>query len=192
MNIRKGYPMKKTIWWFVVLAVTVMPFSFAACSKQMDKKQVSAPARKDVPPLFIIERSTNANIVRYDARLTADGELDPVEPVIAYWVLLAEDGRREELNWIEKKKAYGFHIEPDASGGGCKMTIVAVPQGQITVKKDGDTIRAELAIDGHQAVLEKIFISASGGLLGPEVHYIELFGKDPETGEKRYQKIVKK
>jgi len=189
MNIRKGYPLKKTIWWLAILAVT---FSSVACTKQMDETQDPAPARKEVPPLFIIERSTNANIVRYDARLTTDGELDPVEPVVAYWVLLAEDGRREELNWIEKKKAYGFHIEPDASGGGYKMTIVAVPQGQITVKKDGDAIHAELAIDGHPAVLEKIFISASGGLLGPEVHYIELFGKDPEKGDKRYQKIVKK
>ena len=118
--------------------------------------------------------------------------LDPNEPVIAYWVLLAEDGRREELNWIEKKKAYGFHIKPDPSVNGYKMTVVAVPQGQITVKKDGDAIRAELVIDGRPAVLEKIYINATDGLLGPKVHYIELYGKDLKTGEKRYQKIVKK
>jgi len=184
--------MKKAIWWFVVFAVTAVSFSLVACAKQMEKKPGPAPAQKKTQPLFIIERSKNANVVHYDAQLSADGNLDPNEPVIAYWVLLAEDGRREELNWIEKKKAYGFHIKPDPSVNGYKMTVVAVPQGQITVRKDGDTVRAELFIDGRPAVLEKIYINATDGLLGPKVHYIELYGKDLKTGEKRYQKIVSK
>jgi hypothetical protein len=143
-------------------------------------------------PLFIIERSKNANVVRYDARLTADGKLDPKEPVIAYWVLSAEDGRREELSWIEKKKAYGFDIKPDPSVKGYKMTLVADPKRQITVRKDGDTVRAEGVIDGRPAVLEKMYIKASDGLTGPKVQYIELYGKDLQTGGKRYQKIVPK
>jgi hypothetical protein len=184
--------MKKAIWWFIVLALTAVSFSFAACAKQTEKKPDTAGAQKKTQPLFIIERSKNANVVHYDARLTADGKLDPNEPVIAYWVLLAKDGRREELNWIEKKKAYGFIIKPDSSVNGYKMTLVSVPQGQITVKKDGDAVRAERAIDGHPAVLEKIYINASDGLLGPKVHYIELHGKDIKTGEKRFQKIVQK
>jgi len=78
-------------------------------------------------PLFIIERSKNANVVHYDARLTADGKLDPKQPVIAYWIMLAKEGRREELSWIEKKKAHGFHIKPDPSVNGYKMTVVAAP-----------------------------------------------------------------
>jgi hypothetical protein len=60
------------------------------------------------------------------------------------------------------------------------------------VKKDGDAIRAELVIDGLPAVLEKIYINASDGLMGPKVHYIELYGKDIKTGDKRFQKIAKK
>jgi len=67
-----------------------------------------AAAQAKTQPLFIIERSKNANVVHYDARLDADGRLDPKEPVVAYWIMLAEDGRRENLNWIEKRKAYGF------------------------------------------------------------------------------------
>ena len=184
--------MKKAIWLFIVLAVTAVSFSFVACAKQMEKKPDPAPTQKKTQPLFIIERSKNANVVHYDAQLIADGNLDSNEPVIAYWVLLAEDGRREELNWIEKKQAYGLYIEPNPSVNGYKMTLVAVPEGQITVRKDGDTVRAELVIDGHPSVLEKIYINATDGLLGPKVLYIELYGKDLKTGEKRYQKIVKK
>ena len=194
--------MKKTIWWFIVFAVTAMSFSLVGCAKKEEKKSAPAPesekaappaaAQKITQPLFIIERSKNANVVHYDAHLTAAGGIDSNEPVIAYWVMLATDGHREELNLIEKKKAYGFTIKPDSSVNGYKMTVVAIPQGQITVKKDEDAIRGELVIDGHPAILEKIYINATDGLLGPKVHYIELYGKDLKTGEKRYQKIVKK
>ena len=168
--------MKKAMWWFAVLVLLAAP----------------ASAQIKTSPLFIIERSKNANVVHYDARLTADGKLDPKEPVIAYWVLLAEDGRREELSWIEKKKAFGFEIKPDPSVKGYKMTLVADPQRQLTVKKEGDAVRAEGVIDGQPAVLEKMYIKASDGVTGPKVEYIELYGKDLKTGGKRYQKIVPK
>jgi hypothetical protein len=51
--------------------------------------------------LFTIERSKNANLVVYDARLTDSGELDPKSAVVVYWLLKAQDGRREELNRVE-------------------------------------------------------------------------------------------
>ena len=168
--------MKKAMWWFAVLALLAPP----------------AAAQTKTSPLFIIERSKNANVVHYDARLTADGKLDPKEPVIAYWVLLAEDGRREKLGWIEKKKAYGFTIKPDPSVNGYKMTLVAAPEQQITVKKEKDAVRAEAVIDGRPAVLEKMYINASDGLTGPKVHFIEVYGKDLQTGEKRREKMVPK
>jgi hypothetical protein len=183
-------PMKKAILWSAVLAVAIV--SVVACAKEAEKSPGAAGVQKKTQPLFIIQRSKNANVVHYDARLTADGKLDPNEPVVAYWVLLAEDGRREELSSIEKKMAYGFRTKADPSVNGYKMTVVAVPKGEITVRKVGDVVRAELVIDGHPSVLERIYINATDGLLGPKVHYIELYGKDIETGEKRYQKIVKK
>jgi hypothetical protein len=168
--------MKKAMWWFAVLTLLSVP---------------AAPQVK-TSPLFVIQRSKNANVVHYDAQLTADGKLDPKEPVIAYWVMLAKDGRREELNWIEKKKAYGFDIKPDPSGNGYRMTVVAYPKREITVRQQGDAVRAELVIDGRPAVFEKMYINASDGPTGPNVHYIELYGKDLQTGRKRFQKIVPK
>jgi len=186
----------------IVLALLAVSFSFAGCATPAEKKTAASPApakaaaptaaQKKTHLLFLIERSKNANVVHYDARITTDGKLDPKEPVMAYWVLLAEDGRREELSWIEKKKAYGFDIKPDPSVNGYKMSLVAAPQLQITVKKAGDAIRAEGVIGGQPAVLEKIYINASDGLTGPKVHYIMLYGKDLKTGGKLSQKIVPK
>ena len=166
--------MKRAIWWFAVLALLVVP----------------AEAQIKTSPLFIIERSKNANVVHYDARLTADGKLDPKDPVIAYWVLSAEDGRREELSQLEKKTAYGFDIKPDPTVKGYKMTLVADPQRQISVKKEGDAVRAEAVIDGRPAVLEKIYVNASDGVVGPKVRYVEVYGKDVQTGEQRRETMV--
>jgi hypothetical protein len=168
--------MKKAMWWFAVLALLAVP----------------AAAQVKTSPLFIIERSKNANVVHYDARLTGDGKLDPKEPVIAYWIMLAEDGRREKLSSIEKKEAYGFTIKPDPSVNGYKMTLVAAPEHQITVKKDKGAVRAEVVIDCRPAVLEKIYINASEGLLVPKVQYIEVYGKDLQTGTERREKMVPK
>ena len=169
--------MKKALWWFAVLVLLAVP---------------AAAARIKTSPLFIIERNLNANIVHYDARLTANGKLDPKEPVIAYWVRLAENGSRKELSWIEKKKAYGFAIKPDPSVNGYKMTLVAAPEKQITVKKEKDAVRAETVIDGRPAVLEKMYIRASDGLTEPKVQYIEVYGKDLQTGERLHEKMVPK
>jgi predicted small lipoprotein YifL len=194
--------MKKTIGWFIVFALLAVSFSLVGCATPAEKKPASAPApekaaaptaaHKKTQLLFIIERSKNANVVHYEARLTTDGKLDPKEPVVAYWVLLAENGRREELSWIEKKKAYGFTIKPDPSVKGYKMNLVAAPERQITVKEEKDAVRAEAVIDGRPAVLEKMYINASDGLTGPKVHYIEVYGKDLQTGEKRREKMVPK
>jgi len=213
--------MQKALWWFAILAPLAAPGSAqpeirrlftvaqsnaapspaqpgkSAAGRQRAKKakpRVSSkapPPRLGTQPLFIIGRNKNANVVHYDAQLTADGKLDPKEPVIAYWVMLAQDGKRKNLSWIEKKMAYGIKIKPDPSVNGYQMTIVAATQRSIAVKKVGSAVRAEIVIDGRLAILEKMYIDASGGLR-PTVHYLELYGKDVQTGEKRFEKVIPK
>lgn len=197
-----GGPIKKALGFFLVIALLVVSFSSVGWAMQETKKPSSAPAprKSDAPAavrnrtrsLFVIERSKNANVVHYDARLTSEGKLDATEPVSAYWIMRAEDGRREKLNWMENEKGYGFDIKPNPSVNGYIMTLMAAPQQQITVKKAGNDIRAEVVINGRPSVLEKIYIDASDGLTGPKVHYIMLYGKDLKTGKKLSQKSVPK
>ena len=183
----------KEAMWLGVLAL----LAAAGCAHDKTRLPLTIGQSKTAPdgamaetrPLFIIERSKNANVVHYDARLVADGKLDPDEPVIAYYIMLAEDGRRKELNWIEKKMAYGFNIRPDPSVSGYELTMVAAPQRSITVKQEGSAFRAELLINGRPAVLEKIYINASDGPIWPTVHYIELYGRDTQTAEHRFERV---
>jgi hypothetical protein len=141
-------------------------------------------------PLFVIERSKNTNVLHYDAQLTPDGKLDPREPVTAYWIMHEENGQREDLTWLEKKKAYGFDIEPEKGGGGFRMILKPVPKRTIRIYQDGTEIRAEAAIGRKTGRLGKLYIKSDETKMLPKVLCIELFGTDTATGELLYEKLV--
>ncbi len=65
----------------------------------------------DRDALFHIERNKNANIVQYDAQIKPDGMLYSKEPVVGYWIRLADQGQVKELTWIQKTFAYGFTVK---------------------------------------------------------------------------------
>lgn len=162
-----------------------------SCPVTADAAEDAVPENKDrEQTLFFIQRSKNANEVHYAARLTAEGKLDRKQPVVAYWLLLAEDGRRAELNFLQRRKAYGFSIAPAPSGETWLMTLVAYPAREITVRQTPDGVQAEILIAGRRSNLEKLYIAATEGKFLPTVNYIELFGRDLEAGEKTYEKII--
>jgi len=141
-------------------------------------------------PLFTIEKSTNANAVHYEARLTRGGKLDPIQPVIAYWVMAAEDGRRQALNFIERTKAYGFNVHPDHTPDSFKLVVVSDRKKEIRVFQEGEVVRAVANIGGHLAYLRKIFITARKAWFLDLPDYAEMFGVDVRTGEPVYEKVL--
>ncbi len=138
--------------------------------------------------LFVIERNKNANIVEYIANVDRAGNIEKAEPIHAYWKLLAENGRTQELNLFEQK-AYGFNCNFDSVTGEYQLEINSFKQRRITVYKDQDTVRAETIISGKPGFLEKVYIRAEQGAFVPVVKYIELYGKDKISGEPLYEKI---
>ncbi len=142
-------------------------------------------------PLFTIEKSSNANRVQYEARITPDGHIDPKNPVVAYWIMAAENGRRQELNILERAKAYGFTIHPDSAPDSYKLWVVSHKEKEIHVYRDGPTVRAEAIIGGHVALVQKIFIQMHKSFMLTLPDFGEMFGFDKETGEKRYEKVTR-
>ena len=138
--------------------------------------------------LFIIAHNKNANVVRYEAEIGLDGKLDPAVPVKAYWLMLNEDGRRKELTVLDKK-AYGFSCEFDNKAGVCNLTIRSFKKRGITIAAEKNQVTAQMLIGGRQSVLKKVYIDAMHALVIPKVRYIELFGKDAQTGKQNYEKI---
>ncbi len=141
-------------------------------------------------PLFTIEQSESANFVQYAAQLAPGGTLNGAEPVVAYWIMRAEDGRRERLNLLEVKLAYGFKTSWEADGDSVFVQLVSHPQKKLRVCRVNGSYRVETVINGHLAFLERIYVkSANGGIL-PRVEYLELYGNDIRTGGSLYEKVM--
>jgi Domain of unknown function (DUF4833) len=147
-----------------------------------------AQSHEQYVPLFTIERSINANVVHYEAKVK-DGRLDLREPVVAYWVMATEGGRRQALNLIERTKAYGFTTLAEQIGESYKMFLVSDRMREIRVVDQNGSVHAEAIIAGAQAYLQRIFITARKALLFDTAESAELYGVDVATGQPRYEKV---
>lgn len=141
-------------------------------------------------PLFKIERNKNANIVQYDARITADGTLYKKEPVTAYWIRLAEQGQKQELSWMQKTFAYGINAKLSRDRNSAELELKAEIGRPIHVQREDDSYRATADINGVQAYIEKIFIHATGSGMSTEVDYIDLHGSSIDGGAQQYERII--
>ena len=140
-----------------------------------------ALAARTYQPLFRIERSKNANVVQYDAVLESPEKLDPRGPVIAYWIMLAKDGRREGLSSLDER-AYGFKVAPE-KGGSWLLYLNATRDRSIRVVRWQGRWVAQVVIAGRSAVLTKIFVSSDESAFIPRVRWVDLFGVDMVNGK---------
>ncbi len=160
------------------------PIAHATCADEVEAfgvgRRADWPCRgewvcKGRDSLFTIARSKNANIVRYDVHRGSDGTLDRTHPIDAYWVMLAGDGHREELSWLERQLAYGFSASTvDPSGFSLQLT--AFKQRAIRVEYSGGSYHATISISGARATLTQIFVRTDERGLLPRVEYVELRG----------------
>ncbi len=138
--------------------------------------------------LFFIERSKNKNLVQYDVQLTANKDLSDSRPVNVYWVL--ENGRREELNPIERKYAYGIARQEKVDRDKFKVILAAFKGLEIIVEKLNDSFKAVVSINGTESILQKIYVKSEETQAGlPRVLYVELFGRNKETGRPVKERI---
>lgn len=141
--------------------------------------------------LFRIERSKNANIVQYDAVLETLHELDPRSPVVGYWLLKAEDGRREALSELDKR-AYGFRVVREPNAASWLMILAASKDRAIRVLEWNNRWVAQIAIRGVSAVLDHFYVAATDGRLVPTVQYVDIFGTSMATGEALTERVTPK
>ena len=140
--------------------------------------------------LFKIERSKNANIIQYDAQIGSNGKLLKKEPVIGYWIRLAEQGQVQELSWIQSTFAFGFKAKYNPANDTATVDMVADIGQPITVQSVKGKYIATVDLDGTPSQLVKIFIQAHGKGVRVTVEYVEIFGKDLKSGEETYARII--
>jgi hypothetical protein len=175
---------KRTLFWLLIVGVPLVVAGGVIAFFLMG----SGPADTG-PTLFIIQRSTNANEVHYEVQTDANGELAD-EPVIAYWVMKAEGGGREDLTYFERKMAYGFEVlDPDGNSGR-EMKLVAWEDRTIRLTKDeAGNWRALTQIDGEDAYLTRLYIETDESGITPSVVHIDLFGETVDGNDPIQERV---
>ena len=154
-------------------------------------QSIFAVSGDKVSHLFFIERSKNKNLVQYDIRLAENSDLPDSRPVNVYWIL--ENGRREELNPIEREYAYGIVRQEKLDENKFKVILAGLKGLEIIVERMNDSFKAMVSINGRESILEKIYIKSEEKRTGlPRVLYIDLFGRTKETGLPIKERIAPK
>ena len=140
--------------------------------------------------IFHIARSKNANVVRYDARITKDGQLDPKSPVFAYF--RRADGSTFPITAFEFRFFYGFKVKLDESGKFWHLTIAAAKDRLMKLYLVDGKPLAEGRIAGVQAYVSKFFVQFKKDTLIPGVEWVDLYGAELKTGRAVHERVVPK
>ena len=169
-------------WFIILLGSLVLTFvswsAFALYSSKNDH-------------LFFIERSKNKKIVQYDVRLTENDNILDSDPFSVYWVL--ENGAQRDLTLIQRRFAYGIDSYEKLEKNKFRISFVALKDREVIVEKVEGIFRAIIAINGKPSVLERVYVQSRERRMGlPQVVYVDLFGRNKETGSPVKERMLPK
>ena len=164
------------------LSITVLVLSLATVL-------VANDGDRSTHRLFHVERSKGPQVVCYDA-VVVNGKLHENEPVDVYWLHPESGNAREELNWVERWKAYGVEVMKSYPGqDSCDVTMRAHRKPMRIVQRGGKWM-ALTYIDGKVCELIKLYVATDESGVFPKVLYIKLTGKVRWSGEIVTETIV--
>ncbi|MDG1477144.1 MAG: DUF4833 domain-containing protein [Vicingaceae bacterium] len=173
--------------------VTLLTNGFSQDGKERLKVFDNRTIPDDPNVLFYIHKNTNPNAVVYALKLDSDKKINPEEPIEVFWRRYQEDGRKKKLAWLEKTFAFDFKVKPvNGKENTYAFSLIAMKDKQLiaTQNKKGEPL-VFMTIAGKSALLEKLYIMVDDTKRIQSVLSIEIFGKDPKTGQLVYEKIVK-
>lgn len=140
--------------------------------------------------LFYVQRTPNTNTIVYELNYEKDGTLKTDNPVHIFWLRYQEDGRRKELNFIQRKFAYGLNVKK-LKDGGYDLRFVSYDKHPLFLRRATDNnYYVYTTIQNKQTILKRIYIKIDGGTFWhPNVLYIELRGIEASTGKEIFERF---
>ncbi len=141
----------------------------------------------DIPKehIFIFERSTNTNYICYDINLEG-GKLCQKSPLNPYWVL-NEGTKIEGLTFFDRKMAFGVKVV-SANENEANVHLTAYKDLTIRICKHKGKWVGIVKLNGYELILEKMFAQMKQSIY-PKCEYVDIYGTDIKTGEKRRERI---
>jgi len=183
----------------MLILIGILTFSMQANSRAATTWFASSYFNTDTFPipkgidnqLFYLQRDPDANTVIYKLNIK-DGQLINNEPVSGFWIRYAENGQIKELSGIQKKLAYGIQSKL-IEKGKYELRIISYPRFPLYLVQSpvGGRYYVYAIVKQRQLILNKVFVRIKGGTFWfPKVAYIELSGKDGETGKDLTHRIT--
>lgn len=139
--------------------------------------------------LFYLQRTSNTNTIVCELNYK-NGSIDQDDPVHVFWIRYGEDGQREELNYIQRKFAYG--VKSTMVGKDkYELQFVSYKKYLMHLMKGADNkYNVYATINKKPAILNRIFVKINGGSFWvPNVEYVEIKGIDPASGKEVMERM---
>lgn len=163
--------------------------------KHSSPDSLNHPPNYPKPPLtadrlFYVQRTPNSNTIVYDINMDKNGKPDADEPVKVYWIKYNERAQVEDLNFIQRKFAYGLNYKA-LGNDSYDIRFVSYKKFPLTLMKANDGKYHIFAlISKKQAILNHIFVKIEGGSFWlPNVAYVQVEGTDPKTGREMVERF---
>ena len=158
-------------------------YSNPPCVCKMQNTFPVPPAQEQT--LFYLQRTHNHNTIMFDLNVESGGTINSKEPVHPYWIRYSDDGRRQELSYIQSHYAYGLKSKklPD---GRFELRFVSYKKVPLYLYKSPreNRYRVQTTINGRTIEVTRVFLLIEGGSFWlPNVVCAEIKGVDPLTGQ---------
>lgn len=158
----------------------LLSFGFLSYSQE-NKEELS---------LFEINRSKDADFIKYDLNLDASGKPSVSQPITVYWIRRTKNEHKEPLTWIQNKYAYGIKYLNEKGGENyCSDSIcfqfVSYAEKTFTLKKGNNELyKVFTIIESKEIEVRGIFVQIDGGSFWfPTISRVDLLGIDLKNGD---------
>jgi hypothetical protein len=158
----------------MVMSTIVFNFAFA------QSNNFPIPAA-DAKQLFFLQRTPNTNTIICELNYK-DGVVDKEDPIHVFWIRYQEGGQKEDLNYIQRKFAYGVKSK-EIGDNKYELNFVSYKKYKMYLMQASDKqFHVYTTINNKQAILTRIYIEIKGGSFwSPNIEYVEITGIDPAT-----------
>lgn len=159
---------------------------------QGNPSPISFPTPKGIKnQLFYLQRDPNTNTIICELNMKANGELNEESPINVYWIRYQDNQEKKDLNYIQRKFAYG--MESEALGNDrYKLNFVSYKKLPLLLAKSNvdNKYHVYVTANNKKIQLERIFLRIEGGTFWvPNVKYVELKGINQANGAQVIERI---
>ncbi len=176
----------------LLLSFTHIGFASAQAANTIDPSPLTFPTPNNIPnKLFYMQRDPNINTIICELNLASNGTIVKEQPVKVYWIRYDDDGRKQELSYIQKKFAYG--IQSKAIGNDeYELRFVSYKKFPLYLRKSNrdNKYHVYATVNNKKMQLDRIFVRIDGGSFWiPNVKYVEMKGASTENAAQLLERI---